>query len=598
VKAVPPAAGGAVFALRTLLVAAGLAPLLLLAAGGFLSYRVAVLRATADLTQRVSILQEQAVKVFDTHLLLAARVNDAIKGMDDDAVRSHERELHDWLVEAIRPLPQVRSVLIFAKDGHALVNSRVVPIDPTLAYRDSEVEPLLADPARQFYISGLRTGRATGQQFFGVLRRRERMPGEFDGFISVTVSPEFFTSFYAKLAGDDADGTAGLVREDGVFLARFPAFDAAARPDLLLRAIGDKPAGGVIDGRSPIDGQRRLAVYRRLANYPVYAAAGRTFRSIAAEWRATMLPYVAILFGAMVPLFALTLFAISRSRREREALAQARDEIRRREIAEEALRQSQKMEAVGRLTGGVAHDFNNLLTVVMGNLETLRRRLGSDAPDLVRLVDGAARGAARGAALTQKLLAFSRRQPLEPVAVDVNKLVADMSELMERSLGPGIAVETEFDPCAGLALVDLNQLESTLLNLAVNARDAMPTGGRLTITTANVMLSGQFAAHDAVAPGPYVLVSVSDTGAGMPADVAERAFEPFFTTKGVGRGTGLGLSLVYGFVKQSGGHVAIASTVGVGTTIRIYLPRLRSAEDWRAGARSDRPLTEASSEGD
>jgi signal transduction histidine kinase len=599
---VPSATGGVVVALRTLLIAAGLVPLVLLGAGGFLSYRLAMLRATADLTQRVSILQEQAVKVFDTHLLLGARVNDAIKGMDDDTIRSHEREIHDWLADAIKPLPQVRSVLIFSKNGHALVNSRIYPVNPTTTYRDSATEPLFADPTRQFYISGLRTGSATGQQFFGVLRRRERVPGEFDGFISITVSPDFFTSFYGKLANNDGDSTAALLRTDGVFLARSPAFDnaglAASRATLLMAAIRTKPTGGVVDGRSPIDGLRRLAVYRLLPNYPVYVVAGRSFRSISAEWRGTLSPYIGVLFAAVVPLFALTLFAISRSRREREALAQAREEIHRREIAEEALRQAQKMDAVGRLTGGVAHDFNNLLTIVLGNLETLRRRLGDDAPELARLVDGATRGAMRGAALTQKLLAFSRRQPLEPVAIDVNQLVADMSELLERSLGPGVAVTTEFDPRAGLAFADLNQLESMLLNLAVNARDAMPTGGKLTIATANVMLGAQAVAHDTVAPGPYVLVTVSDTGAGMPPDVAERAFEPFFTTKAIGQGTGLGLSQVYGFVKQSGGHVAIDSTVGVGTSVRIYLPLLRPADVASARARGDRPRTKASIEGD
>jgi CheY-like chemotaxis protein len=233
------------------------------------------------------------------------------------------------------------------------------------------------------------------------------------------------------------------------------------------------------------------------------------------------------------------------------------------------------MEAVGQLTGGIAHDFNNLLQVVVGNLEILQRNLPEDAGRLRRSADNAMKGARRAATLTQRLLAFSRRQPLDPKPIDVNALVSGMSDLLHRSLGETVAVETVV--AAGLWRVeaDANQLENAVLNLAVNARDAMPEGGKLTIETANTMLDEAYArAHAEVRPGQYVVISVSDTGAGMDRETAERVFEPFFTTKEVGKGTGLGLSMVYGFVKQSGGHVKIYSEPLVGTTVRIYLPRL------------------------
>ena len=264
----------------------------------------------------------------------------------------------------------------------------------------------------------------------------------------------------------------------------------------------------------------------------------------------------------------------------------ARDVTREREAAAELeeigerLRQAQKMETVGQLTGGIAHDFNNLLQIIIGNLETLQRSLGPEPARLQRAATNAMAGASRAAVLTQRLLAFARRQPLEPRSVDANRLLADMAELLHRTLGEEIAIETVGAPSLWRTEVDPNQLETALLNLAVNARDAMPRGGRLTIETANMHLDhGYAAANPEVKPGQYVTISVSDTGTGMDADTIGRAFEPFFTTKEVGRGTGLGLSMVYGFVKQSGGHVKIYSEEGQGTTIRVFLPRLIGGSD-------------------
>src|SRR5690606_7329041 len=245
---------------------------------------------------------------------------------------------------------------------------------------------------------------------------------------------------------------------------------------------------------------------------------------------------------------------------------------------EEALRQAQKMEGIGQLTGGIAHDFNNLLTIIIGNLETIQRQMTRNElqPDqLARWVENAHRGAMRAAALTQRLLAFSRRQPLEPMAVDANRLVENISDLLRRTLGETIQVATVLSPGLWWIHADPNQLENAILNLAVNARDAMPQGGKLTIETANAFLDEGLAARRAeVAPGQYVVLCISDTGSGMSRETMAKAFEPFFTTKDTGHGTGLGLSQVYGFVKQSGGHVKIYSELGEGTTVKIYLPRL------------------------
>ncbi|MBW7968819.1 GAF domain-containing protein [Bradyrhizobium sp. BR 10289] len=250
------------------------------------------------------------------------------------------------------------------------------------------------------------------------------------------------------------------------------------------------------------------------------------------------------------------------------------DEIAERMKAEEQLRQAQKMEAVGQLTGGIAHDFNNMLAVIIGSLNLAKRRLGKGEVNIDRFIDGAIDGANRAATLTQRLLAFSRQQPLAPEVVDINRMVGGMSELLDRSLGELVSLETVLAAGLWRVRVDPAQLESAVLNLAVNARDAMPRGGRLTIETSNYSIDQKYAREYALTPGQYVLVAVTDNGVGIQDHVLGRVFDPFFTTKEVGKGTGLGLSQVYGFVRQSGGHVKIYSEVGVGTTVKIYLPRL------------------------
>jgi PAS domain S-box-containing protein len=286
--------------------------------------------------------------------------------------------------------------------------------------------------------------------------------------------------------------------------------------------------------------------------------------------------------------------------RVRERTAALEAEGAKRVEAEARLRQAQKMEAIGQLTGGIAHDFNNLLTIIIGNLDAIERRLGSArehhegdaaalAATLQRPIDGALRGAGRAAELTHRLLAFGRRQPLEPKILDINKMVPGLAEMMRRTLGETIEVETVLGGGLWRVFVDLNQLENVLLNLVLNARDAMPNGGKLTIETANICLDEAYTAkmgpfEEAVPPGQYVMLSIADTGVGMPAEILDKVFEPFFTTKEVGKGTGLGLAMAYGFVRQSGGHVRIYSELGQGTTVKIYLPR-----------RTSEPSTEASS---
>lgn len=256
-----------------------------------------------------------------------------------------------------------------------------------------------------------------------------------------------------------------------------------------------------------------------------------------------------------------------------EASTEIAAEMNRRTEAETQLRQLQKMEAVGQLTGGIAHDFNNMLAIIMSGINLARRRLARGDHDISSYLDGAMEGAERAATLTQRLLAFSRQQPLAPEAVEINRLISGLAELLTRSLGELIQLETVLGAGLWKAKADPNALENVVVNLAVNARDAMPEGGKLTIETCNAYVDDDYARDAEMVPGQYVQVAVTDTGTGMTPEVLARAFDPFFTTKPAGKGTGLGLSQVFGFARQSGGHVRIYSEPGHGTTFRLYLPR-------------------------
>jgi PAS domain S-box-containing protein len=256
-----------------------------------------------------------------------------------------------------------------------------------------------------------------------------------------------------------------------------------------------------------------------------------------------------------------------------KGIAYALTDITERNKLEQQLRQSQKMDAIGQLTGGVAHDFNNMLTAITGTIDILAEAV-ADKPELAAIAKLISEAADRGAELTSRLLAFARKQPLQPVSTDCNESVTEVGKLLQPTMGENIDIEWKLFAEAWPAIVDPGQLVTALLNLAVNARDAMPEGGKLTLETANVILDEDYARqHSEVTAGPYVMVAVSDTGPGIPPAIREKVFEPFFTTKGVGKGTGLGLSMVYGFVKQSGGHIKLYSEQGQGTTFKIYLPR-------------------------
>ncbi len=349
-----------------------------------------------------------------------------------------------------------------------------------------------------------------------------------------------------------------------IFWSSLAVFAALSALSLLLAtAIAQNASRGM---RAVAAAAREVGEGKRVDELPVpfaeAAAVSQTLKSASAELEAR---------GS-----ALTQANSELEAKVAERTAELEAELHRREAAEATLRQVQKIESIGQLTGGIAHDFNNMLTIIMGNLDTIKRRLPKieQASQIAKPVDSALQGARNAAKLTQRLLAFARRQPLDPVALDLNGLISGISNMLVRTVGEQANVETVLSAGLWTAFADANQIESAIINLAVNARDAMPDGGKLIIETANAYLDEAYTSRFGdLTAGQYVMLSVSDTGTGIAPDKMERIFEPFFTTKEPGKGTGLGLAMVHGFIKQSGGHVRVYSEVGHGTTVKLYLPR-------------------------
>jgi signal transduction histidine kinase/CheY-like chemotaxis protein len=392
----------------------------------------------------------------------------------------------------------------------------------------------------------------------------------------------------------------GLPRPTGLFAPTFKA-EAVVRSDDVVRDPRYGSHGGMPPGHVPVRSYLAVAVVSRsgerlgalLFGHPEPGLFGER-----AERLVVGLAGQAAIAIDNAHLFQAGQVEVTERRRAEQALRELNDTLEERIAArtralmetEEQLRQSQKMEAVGQLTGGLAHDFNNLLTGITGSLELLETRLQQGRlNDLGRYISAAQGAGRRAAALTHRLLAFSRRQSLDPKPTDVNRLVAGMEELIRRTMGPGIKVEIVGMMGVWNTLVDPNQLENALLNLCINARDAMPLGGRLIIETANKWLDDRAARLRELAPGQFVSLCVSDNGTGMAPEVIRRAFDPFFTTKPIGQGTGLGLSMIYGFAQQSGGQVRIYSELGQGTMVCIYLPRHHGSADEAAGAEATVP---------
>ena len=539
-----------------------IAPAIILAHAGWQAHVAINAQANERIEHGLDVLQEHALKALQTVERSISEVNEVLRGLSDQDIRAREADIYLRLKRTQQALPQIESIWAFDSEGRPLVSSAVFPVPRTLS--SAQRGYFLAQMANDH---GTYVGEVTRapaplglRRFFMVSGRRlGPQVGRFDGVIGATVTPEHFLEFYRKLSrGRDAFA---LVRAEGSVLARFPELRTIDGSELAA-AVQIDPRAGRFTAVSPLDGIERRVGYRKVPDFPVYVQAAVETAALREAFRRAVLTELALGLPVALALFALALYALRRAQRFHE-------EVARREAAETALKQAQRLEAIGLLTGGVAHDFNNLLTVVSGNAERLRRLMPpEEAPRrALEAIDNAVK---RGTSLTRQLLSFARRQTHEARTVDLGARLPLVREMLQSGLRGDIPVAIRVAADVWPIKVDVSELELALLNLAVNARDAMPGGGRLELAARNVSLARP---NRLDLDGDFVTISVRDTGSGIPPGVLDRVFEPFFTTKEVGRGTGLGLSQVYGFTRQAGGTVTIDSAPGRGTTVTLYLPR-------------------------
>jgi signal transduction histidine kinase/CheY-like chemotaxis protein len=566
--------------LRALLLLALLLPALLAAWFAWYQRDEVINEAQRTAQRSVIALEEHAANVLDTHSLVLHELAGITQGRSWPEITGDAR-LKQTIAEMTGRFKQVAVIGIADAEGRLRLSSLPgAANEVSVAGRDF----FLAHKQRRahgIYFSEPYTGRRTGLRYFAVSVALTNLSGAFDGVIYTAVPLDYFVSFWKQFAPSPGHAIP-LMRNDGVLIVRYPASVGPQRldPNGPLMAHIHQAARGLYTAVSPIDGVERINAYSELKNYPLYVGFSVETRLVLGQWRDDVMPAAVMAMLVAAALVALWLMVVRQSHHQRQSATRWRDvagrlerEIARREQAEEAMRQGRKMEAIGQLAGGIAHDFNNLLAAIVGNLQLLRLRLDQGrVDDLMHYVGAAESVAAKAGAMTQRLLAFSRQQTLLPKPTDVNERIPFVEELIERTVGPAIRIHTQLAAAPCITLCDPNQFESALLNLAINARDAMPEGGQITMTTDRTALDSQAAAAIGLPPGEYVTISMKDTGTGMPAEVVQRAFDPFFTTKPVGQGTGLGLSMVYGFVTQSGGQVRIDSAPGAGTTVMIFLP--------------------------
>lgn len=533
----------------------------------------------------VIALEQHAANVLDVHTLVLRQLDDLTRGKSGSQIGNDAR-LREEVTNLTKDFLQISVVGMADADGRVWLNSvrkatngfSVADRDYFLAHKNGA--------AKGLYISEAFTGRINGARQVGMSLRRNTPSGEFDGIIYTTIPLAHFTKFWKDFAPTDGY-LIPLIRTDGTLIVRYPSLGSSARlsPEgPFMKHVRQSPRG-LFTAASQIDGVERINAYSQIKSYPLYIAYSVGTALVLRDWWRESAMALAIAICLALTLGALWLAVVRQSHEQRVAATRWRRiagdlerEVARRQQAEEAMRQSQKMEVVGQLAGGIAHDFNNLLAAILSNLQLMHMRIGQNRTEgLLRYVQAAESIVGKASSMTQRLLAFSRRQTLAPSALDVKDRISSMQELIARTVGPAIGVHTQFEPESSITVCDPNQLDSTLLNLAINARDAMPAGGELTIAVARTSLDAAHAPAAGLAPGDYIAISVQDTGTGMSEMVVKRVFEPFFTTKPIGQGTGLGLSMVYGFVMQSGGQVTINSVPGTGTKVTIYLPMYTGA---------------------
>jgi signal transduction histidine kinase/CheY-like chemotaxis protein len=544
-------------------------PAFLYAVVAWLTYSQALDEARERLERASRIAQEHAQRVVETNEVISRALLNTVEGQDDAKIDAHHVALHAQLQRLAQGLPQLHSLWIWGADGRPLATSRFQD-PPAIDVSDREYfQWAQAHRGGGWFVSRPLVSRTTGELFFNFTKRREDADGRFRGAISVSLYPSFFVDFYRDLARREPGLTVSLVRTDGAIVASTSStgheLEWSNDRQLMAALRAEAPSGELTEAASIDDVARRLA-YRRIERLPVYAVVSLQTRTILTDWRRDMAVLGAFAFPLALGLAFVCWLAKSNSLRLAAAVQAYREEVDQRARAEEALRQAQKLEALGQITGGVAHDFNNVLMVVQTSNE-LARRLVAAGKDSSRAFGSVDQAVKTGTQLTRQLLTFARRQPLQAAVVSLQQVMPPLLSLIQTTVGGAIRVKGGVDEACGPIHVDLAEFELALINLAVNARDAMSGGGVLTMVA-----MPDPAPVDEARPNRHVLIAVADTGEGIQPEIRNRVFEPFFTTKRPGVGTGLGLSQVYGFATQAGGSVTLESAVDVGTTVTLRLP--------------------------
>jgi signal transduction histidine kinase len=573
--------------LRFLLAASVAVPLAVFLVTAWIDRTVTVQEAKDDLARTCEVMRENAARVFERQSDVAVGINGLVRDMDVPEILAAEHPLHQQFAAMIAHNLEIQSVLLVAANGEPLVSAGVYPVPHAVNVSGRDYFKAIIGQKKERYISALQTGAIDKHLFFGFAQPWTGPDGRIKGVIDIAVSPGFFEDFYRPLVNEEGDYYKGkalsLVRDDGEMLVRYPRgrgpLPHLTPPSRFFAAVGNNPDIGFYE-KTAIVGPRhmlRIHAYESVSGFPLYVIAGRSRSAILANWRRTTLGRLAIGVPGTLALFLVTWTALIRTRREERALAQADAEMLRRERAEQMLLRAQRLEAVGQLTGGVAHDFNNLLTIILGSAELLERR-PDDRETVRRLGRNIKAASERGAEITAKLLSFARQTRVNPKIVDVNASLLAFEPLLRQAANESVTIVFDLAAEVVAVFLDSGEFEAAILNLVGNARDAMPQGGRITIATRSAIIAD---GHEELKPGPAMRIIVTDDGMGMDAETAAKAIEPFFTTKGVGRGTGLGLSQVYGFAKQSGGDLRLDTAPGYGTTIEILLPGCGAPEGLR-----------------
>jgi two-component system NtrC family sensor kinase len=581
--------GGATRLLHLLMVASIIVPAAGFVFAAWFDWRETRIQAVQQAERTVQILREHALKVIEAHELIIDEVEDRLKGLDWPAIRASV-DVHNHIARLARRQHLVTSIVLIGPDGRPGNVSNQFP-PPVVDMSDRDYFIAAKAGQRGTIIGEPVQGRITGNRVVLVSRPRLTADGAFDGTIAVAISLGRFAEFYRSITSFEQNSVT-LARADGAVLAREPAITTGATrltPNSgFMRSVATK--GSTYRTVGELDGIDRIHAIVQVGNYPVYVSYGLSLAAMTSMWLVDLAIFGFFAASASVGLFLVSLLALRRVRSEQRLVQQWQDEVHRREQAEHTLRQTQKMEALGQLTGGVAHDFNNLLMVIGGNIELLKKKAaGAGADRQIAAIEHAARN---GEALTKKLLAFSRRRLVKAASIDLGPFLVRVVDLLRPSLPGEIDLVTDVAPAVWPVEADADDLELSLVNIVLNARDAMPGGGGVvTIATRNLVLRADDPVTDNLA-GEFVAVAVGDNGSGIAPENLSRVFEPFFTTKDIGRGTGLGLSQVYGFAKQSGGAVTIDSQSGRGTTVTIFLPRSQRTE---AAAEAEKVVAEPKS---